>query len=99
MAKGFHKNGLDDKKDVFFAGIVRAELGAFARIEAPLKQRAKNRRLNACPIQLGGCAENVQVGRDQLDHRIVRKQATVEEMNIIGGEGTILESTRREQCS
>ena len=51
--QGRHQHRLDDEQDVLLAGIVRAELRALVGVKAALEQRAKDRRLDARPVERG----------------------------------------------
>src|SRR5690606_33572498 len=53
-AQGRHHDRLDDPLDVGPAGVVRAELGAFGRVERALEERADDGRLDARPVELCG---------------------------------------------
>ncbi|MCY2995462.1 MAG: hypothetical protein NTY19_47500 [Planctomycetota bacterium] len=52
-SQGLHDDRLYEHLDVFSAGVVDANLGAFCRVEGALKQRAENGRCYRAPIETG----------------------------------------------
>ena len=62
-------------------GIVRAQLRPLVRVQAPLEQRAENRRLNRRPVQRRCRMQRVQIGRFQRQTILVIEQPAVEPGN------------------
>ena len=85
-AQRSHQHRLDDQQDVFFAGVLRAELRALRWIETAHEQRAEDRRLDAGPIELADAGQNVQTVAVEIEDGIIVEQAAVEVRNLIGAE-------------
>ncbi len=51
-AQGGHEDGLDDEEDVFFAGVVGADLGTLVGVEAALEEGAQDGGFDAGPVEL-----------------------------------------------
>src|ERR1019366_7406851 len=74
---------LHNEQNVLLAGVVRSELGAFAGVQAALKEGSEDGRFHVRPIQSGGRAQRAHIGGGQIENGIIGKQAAVEPSNVV----------------
>ena len=78
-----HHNRLDNQQNVFLAGVMRSELGAFAGVKAALEESSEDGRFHGGPIESGGGAQGAHIGRCQIENCVIGKQAAVEPVNVV----------------
>src|SRR5439155_10241803 len=85
-AKRSHEHRFNERSDVGFAGVVRAELRALLRLNSALKQRAHDARLNELPVGFGGFRELGDFSLGQFKDGRFLEQVAVEVASCLGAE-------------
>lgn len=73
----------DDLPDGAGVGVVRAQLGAHGRVEAPLEHRAEDRRLDVAPVHVRGSQQRLDLGGHERNRLDDLEQATVEPCDVL----------------
>ncbi len=74
---------LDEDFNIFAAGIMGAELGAFGGIEPTLEQGAEDRRVHGIPFELRGLVDGVDLVFREFQRGCVGEQVAVEVPDFI----------------
>jgi hypothetical protein len=73
-----HQHRLDDQPDIGRARVVQAELGALARVDRALEQRAEDRRLDLAPIEARSGGQVLDLVGGERQHIVIGKEPAIE---------------------